>query len=158
MSPRVLPRRLSGMAERRPSSASNAGPSALLVGEPLPMGSAMSPKWQKARMVEHPDYTLSAPAGTEVWVLVGPPTCPPEGFRDCLTRASVQDALAYPFNVTRNHAPGLLCMIAACTIELLARGPEDFAEDVDILIFEDWIAQCQDLGPDEGPVQSQLVH
>ena len=98
----------------------------------------MKPKWQRARIL----HTDSSPEviGCEIWVKMGPPVMqdangahggwsPPE--------------LRYDAAILPNDSFSIGVCVCAEDIELLARDENDFAEDVPLIPWEQFLAECR---------------
>ena len=104
-----------------------------LVAEPQ----LRKPKWQRARYLNierHPECV-----GRELWVLIGEPfisRAPLIGSN----KLTEPELCVWSNQVESN---GLRLTERSADIELLARGPEDFADEVEIVDFEEWAKEKQ---------------
>ena len=91
------------------------------------------PKWQRARVVlddEFPEFV-----GREFWVRIGKPV---------MTTAETPQGFITTFPCVTGNLLGFRGVPVATPIqciELLGRGPEDFADDVPLVKWGDWLAQ-----------------
>ena len=91
----------------------------------------MGPKWQRARLIINPPTGLLR-AGCEFWVMDKPVY--QEAF-DPILLTPLAPARRFETNIS---APvGEVYVVPAADVELLARGPEDFAETVPFTTIEE---------------------
>jgi len=97
------------------------------------------PRWQKARLISVPDREKwGFMIGAEVWTLIGRPE---RGIG--FTTRTRHISSAVEFVRTNNIDRGKALFEPIENLELLARGPEDFAETVEMVEMEDFIAQAR---------------
>lgn len=91
------------------------------------------PKWQRARFVNPYDESYR---GREVWIKIGSKG---RRFSRSLVngRSDVQER--YETHVQSVNSIELLTVVRVDSVELLARDESDFAEDVPLVRFEDWL-------------------
>lgn len=97
-------------------------------------------KYQRARLIET-DMTGEVRAGYELWVVVGKPTM--QAAR--IVGMGIIDAPELRYETGLRSPAGRRSVIPARVVELLARGPEDFADDVPLQSFEDWLAEQREV-------------
>ncbi len=101
----------------------------------------MKPKWQRARIVSACKYK-----GLEFWVRVGPPaaiwsTRNPKNAGGAIFNRPI---VCFETNIETDDYAGDprcengLCVVEESDVELLARDDKDFAEDVDLVSWEEW--------------------
>jgi hypothetical protein len=92
------------------------------------------PKWQRARIVdleEHPDLN-----GRELWIELSEP----------VIRATTIVATHQPMHIRgyRTHLRLQEPLWIGCkAVELLARDENDFADDVELIPWQDFLAECR---------------
>jgi hypothetical protein len=97
----------------------------------------MKPKWQRARILASEHYPEVI--GCEIWVAVGIPIVTPavNSFTGQVTPAEPQARISIlPIR-------GPWASIPMRNLELLARDENDFAEDVPLLPWKQFLAECQ---------------
>ena len=96
------------------------------------------PKWQRAQLVPFENDVIEVPkerVGCQLWV-----RCVPASRIG--GSGQVFSYEGYDSNVIDNHSyPHLF--VAAEALELLARDENDFADDVPLISFEEWLEEGQ---------------
>lgn len=92
--------------------------------------------WQRGRILKNKAFYDHGTAGMTIWVKDKPYLA--SGHHDTVNGESSQvvDYLVYDTNIRDNK--DILC-IAACQIELLSRNVDDFADDMPMIQWEDFI-------------------
>lgn len=97
-----------------------------------------SPKWQRARIITAP--AVPETIGHEIWLKLGPPTLiDADSIHD---GGYLEPELRYDAAISSPSAP-LGCVLSAIDVELLARDENDFAEDVRLVPWEEFLANCR---------------
>ena len=98
------------------------------------------PKWQRARIV-HVPRGYESRLGYELWVKAGPPVV----VRRTNEKGRYETAPAYDTNILapREGFQNPLVAVGVEDVELIARSAEDFADDVPLISFEDWLKEQQ---------------
>lgn len=96
-----------------------------------------NPNWQRARALEW------AQAGESliVWVRLAPPAFGLTGLTDASGRPTGRYEVCAHYETNIVGPLSITFVLAANKAELLARGPDDFAEDVPLVKWEDWLTQ-----------------
>jgi hypothetical protein len=94
------------------------------------------PKWQHARVLKSID--LPEAIGRKIWIKIEPPA--ERGGRDVMT---LEICEVTPTHLTNLHSSGLRIIISTEQIELLARDENDFAEDVPLIPWEQFLSECR---------------
>lgn len=90
--------------------------------------------WQKAKIIIDPDHKYE---GKEIWVKSEVPQIWLGQYRD----EPLEWEKSYEINLfLYPHSPKSM-LVQADQVELLARGPEDFAQDVPFMTLEEWERQ-----------------
>lgn len=103
----------------------------------------MTPKWQRARIVKALCPQEQCFVGMEVWTRCGSKDrieC--VSSLDATTRAETRDSIQA--NIAFDEADRVVFGRFDCEIlELLARDESDFAEDVPLIPWEQFLAECR---------------
>jgi len=97
------------------------------------------PKWQRARIIKDNSSRMGSPTvvGREVWMLTERP--------HQIVGVAVEDHMTYRIqNAVHSQiidSDGRPVAMGSDYIELLARGPEDFADEVPLVKWEDWLKE-----------------
>ena len=96
----------------------------------------MKPKWQRARLLTEVCRDSST-KGNEIWIEIGrPATLATVG----VISRKVRRVDCYPTSLL--DADGRQCVCSARTVELLARNESDFAENVPLMSWKQFVAEC----------------
>ncbi len=112
----------------------------------------MTPKWQRARFIKGKADDAVSVTGLFVWVEIGQP-CPSTGRGLNGARAGMPRALRTNIKGPQFPRYGTCLNADAECIELLARDDKDFAEDMELVPWEEWlkIPLPADKENDDGP-------
>src|SRR5258708_6646232 len=95
----------------------------------------MTPKWQKARILSCAIEEWSH--GAEIWCKIEPPHIEASPMSPDLDEYD-RPGLTYWINLYGLRNAQLV--IRAHVVELLARSPDDFAEEVEMINYNEWVA------------------
>jgi len=100
----------------------------------------MKPKWQKAKILSgEPEY--ASWIGREIWVRAERPEI--RYALDALTSRPIVDNDKPVYIVNLTDGAGREGCVGAHRVELLARDEKDFAEDVELIPWEQFLAECR---------------
>jgi hypothetical protein len=100
------------------------------------------PKWQRARIVSAYE-TYRYCIGQELWV-IGQPEDDGRTSYDPQTNTPVEGAEGPSYDTNLMDPDGRDISVRANRLELLARDENDFADDVDLIPWEQFLAQCKE--------------
>ena len=107
----------------------------------------MKPKWQRARILHVNDDEMREYGfvlGATFWAKAGPPALRVNGIK--LYGRAVREELPPCFDTNLLHETPIV--VRAEDVELLARDENDFAEDVPLIPWEEFLAHARDMHRD----------